>query len=261
MSDRSGSTPRVPPDIRGLKDKLGEREPGATGSGGDTRLSPAGRDVTTSSSAATEAATSAASLSPFTGKGLFTTSDAGSASGHPCDWVAVQMDPEGDPAPTFINNPAQLCYWQARPTADIVYRANQRGIPYIAQAENPTEMHRALEVGPLLSVPKALVGKPDGWTHEQFGEAVDQGWRLIAEWYFNAQPSMTAPDAGHYPYFDNVCFGIYGEGELGGEGYVEQIPLSDYLAVWGGSYSIWKAEAMTEADWLLFDADGRQAAA
>jgi hypothetical protein len=188
--------------------------------------------------------------SVFAGEGLFTTSDASTASNHPCDWVAVQMDPEGDQG-VIVNNRARLCYWQARPTQAVVNLANERGIPYIGQAENQDELDRALALD--VRVPKALVGNAGSWTIDGRGRAVGGGWDLIQEWYWNAHPWEKGPDANNYSRFVNVCFGIYGEGEPGGEGYVSQIPLADYLAVWHGSYSIWKAEAMTPTDWLLFD--------
>lgn len=193
------------------------------------------------------------SPSVFAGKGLFTTSDAGSASNHPCDWIALQMDPEGDEAPIINNNPARIMYWQARPTEDIIEAANRKGVPYIAQAENMDELKVALNLR--LSVPKALVANPSSWTKDAAEEVAAQGWDLILEWYWNAQPSYTAPNA-KWPFIRlaSVCFGIYSEGDPGTDSYVAQIPLSDYLAVWHGPFSIWKAEAMAERDWSLFDA-------
>jgi hypothetical protein len=191
--------------------------------------------------------------SVFAGKGLFTTSDAGSASNHPCDWVAVQMDPEGNQG-VIQNNPARLCYWQARPTQAVVDLANRRGIPYIGQAENDSELDRCLALGPSIHVPKALVGNPSSWSDSSYQQALVQGWDLILEWYWNAQPNYTAPNADNYPRFVNVCFGIYSEGDPGSEGYVPQSKtVADYQKVWPGPYSCWKAEAMTDADWVEFN--------
>lgn len=191
-------------------------------------------------------------VSPFAGRGIFTTSDAGSASGHPCDWVAVQMDPEGDQG-VIQNNPARLCYWQARPTQEVVDLANERGVPFIGQAESQAELERCLAMN--VRVPKAIVGNAGSWGWEGRVIAADCGWDLIQEWYWQAHPWETAPDADHYPRFVNVCFGIYSEGEPGGEGYVPQSKsVADYRAVWPGSFSVWKAEAMTSADWVAFDA-------
>jgi len=189
-------------------------------------------------------------VSPFAGKGLFTTSDADSASGHPCDWIALQMDPEGDESPLIANNPARLMYWQARPTADIVGVANAKGIPYIAQAESMPELEVALSCH--LTVPKALVGNPSAWTPAGFAEAERQGWDLILEWYWNAQPTYTQPNAGGYQRFVNVCFGIYDASHEQANG--TRVPLREYRNVWHGSFSCWCAEAMTDDDWQVFGA-------
>ncbi len=193
----------------------------------------------------------------FSGKGLFTTGNASSASGHPCAWVAIQMDPEGDHNPP--QNPAQLCYWQARPTQQIVDQANAKRIPYIGQAESQPELERIIGTRykgggtqPLeVTVPKAIVGNPTSWDEEGFDEAARQGYRLILEWYWNAMPWQTQPDARGYPHFVNVCFGIYdAASEHPGQG--RQLPLSAYTAVWHGSYSVWTAEYMTPGDWQEF---------
>lgn len=184
----------------------------------------------------------------FSGKGLFTTTDAGSASDLHSDWVAVQKDPEGDPSTLFNNNPGRLCYWQARPTQAVVDQAREREIPYIGQAENQDELDRCLDLNTGGLVTKAIVGNAGSWTDIGARRAASQGWNLIQEWYANAHPWEKAPDANHYPHFVNVCFGIYSEGEEGGDGYVEQIPLESYRQVWTGSFSVWKAEAMTDAD-------------
>ena len=183
--------------------------------------------------------------SPFAGKGVFTTSEPASGLNHGADWVASQMDPEGGPL-------AGNMMWMARPTQEMATRANALGVPFIAQAENQPELDIALSLH--LSVPKALIGNPHAWTKSGFDAAAAGGWDLILEWYKNAHPWETAPDAANYPRFVNVCFGIYGEGEPGGQGYVPQIPLSEYRAVWHGSFSVWKAESMTPADWASFAA-------
>lgn len=181
--------------------------------------------------------------SVFAGKGVFTTSEPGSGLGHGADWVASQMDPEGD---GFLGN----VMWMARPTQAMANLANTMGVPFIAQAENQPELDLALSLH--LTVPKALVGNPHAWTKTGFDAAAAAGWDLILEWYKNAHPWEAQPDAANYPRFVNVCCGIYGEGDPGGQGYVKQIPLSDYRAVWHGSFSVWKAEAMTPADWQTF---------
>jgi len=181
--------------------------------------------------------------SVFAGRGLFTTTDPSSAVNKGATWRACQMDPEG-------MHGAGAYYWMARPTQEMADQANQLGIPFIAQAEAQTELDVAL--GLHLTVPKALIGNPNSWSQVGFNEAAAQGWDLILEWYWNAQPGYTAPNARGYPRFVNVCFGIYSEGTPGQPGYVPQIPLADYRAVWHGSFSCWKAEAMTAADWQEF---------
>jgi hypothetical protein len=188
--------------------------------------------------------------SPFAGKGLFTTSDAGSASGHPCNWVAVQQDPEGDRTPNITGNPARIMYWQARATQEVADRANERGIPYIGQAESQPEL--AAVLGLHLEVPRALVGNPTSWSPSSFAAAAERGFDLILEWYWNAMPWQGSPDARNYPRFVNVCFGIYdASSEHPGQG--RRVPLADYRAVWQGSFSCWPAEGMTAADWAVFD--------
>jgi len=181
--------------------------------------------------------------SVFSGKGLFTTSDPGVALNRGASWVACQMDPEGAPMATGY-------YWMARPTQAIANQANSRNVPFIAQSENQAELDIAL--GLHLTVPKALVGNPSSWSQAGFNTAAAQGWDLILEWYANAHPWETSPNAHNYPRFVNVCFGIYSEGTPGTPSYVPQIPLSQYRAVWHGSFSCWKAEAMTAADWQTF---------
>lgn len=202
------------------------------------------------------------SSSVFVGKGAFSTSDPSTLSGLDCDWFALQMDPEGNESPLVTNNPGRLCYWQARPSDPIVRAANEKGVPFIAQAEKMSEIEVAIgtryrggdSAGLALSVPKALVGNPGSWTKAAFDEAVRQRWELILEWYWNAQPSYAIPDAAQYPYLRNVCFGIYSEGVEGGDGYVPQSKsVADYRAVWAGSFSVWKSEAMTAADRAAFN--------
>lgn len=192
--------------------------------------------------------------SVFSGKGAFTTSEPGAVSGHPCDWVALQADPEGNITPPATS--ARICWWQARPTRAVAEAANDRGIPYIGQAENEAELTACLALSIAWKTPHALVGNMRSlMTGPNWQRAVDQGWDGIAEWYWNAHPWETGPDGGNYPRFVNVCFGIYSEGEPGGDGYVPQSKtVADYRAVWHGSFSVWKAESMTGADWTAFTA-------
>lgn len=70
----------------------------------------------------------------------------------------------------------------------------------------------------------------------------------------NAHPWETAPTGHNYPRFVSVCFGIYSEGEPGGQGYVAKIPIDPYLDVWKGSFAPWKAEAMTDHDKMRYNA-------
>jgi hypothetical protein len=190
-------------------------------------------------------------VSLFSGKGAFTTGEPAAANGLDLDWLALQADPEGN-LDGYTGN-AMVCWWQARATQEVVDRAKKHSIPFIGQAENQAELEKclALDMGYLL---KALVGNAGSWTPDGARRAAAQGWDLIQEWYLNAHPWEKEPDAHGYPRFVNVCFGIYSEGEPGGDGYVAQIPLSDYLAVWHGSYSVWKAEALTAADRALINA-------
>ncbi len=188
--------------------------------------------------------------SPFAGKGLFCTSEPGVVEGHPCDWVALQADPEGNLVPPKTS--ARIMWWQARADQGCADACNLSSRPYIGQAENQAELDKCLALH--LTVPKALVGNAGSWTAVGREEAAQDGWDLIQEWYKNAHPWEASPDAANYKRFVNVCYGIYSEGEPGGQGYVQQIPLSDYRAVWHGSFSVWKAEAMTPADWAVFAA-------
>ena len=189
------------------------------------------------------------SQSVFAGKGLFSTTEPQTMANRGADWVAVQADPEGNPHYTGIE---RKCVWMARPTQAQADACNLAGTPFIAQAENASEMDVAL--GLHLTVPKALVGNPSSWSSAQFNKATADGWDLILEWYWNAQPYYTQPDAHNYPRFVNVAFGIYSEGVPGTPSYVPYKPLSEYRAVWHGSFSCWKAEAMTAADWAVFRA-------
>jgi len=183
--------------------------------------------------------------SVFAGKGLFTTSDPSTAVGKGATWRACQMDPEG-------MHSAGAYYWMARPTQAVADQANELKVPFIAQAENKTELGVALGLN--LTVPKALVGNAGSWGDDGRKLAAAGGWDLIQEWYWNAHPwEVNGPDAASYPRFVNCVFGIYSEGEPGGDGYVPQSKsLADYRAVWHGSFSCWKAEAMTAADWQTF---------
>jgi hypothetical protein len=192
--------------------------------------------------------------SPFAGKGVFTTSNASSASFLDCDWVALQKDPEGDLTPIILNSPGRICWWQARPTQAVIDQAREHGIPYIGQAENEAELGHLLSLDTSGLFAKAIVGNAGSWGASGRVLADTHGWNLIQEWYANAHPWETAPDAHNYPRLASVCFGIYSEGTPGGLGYVPQVPLSRYLAVWHGSFSVWKAEAMTPADKTAFDA-------
>jgi hypothetical protein len=186
----------------------------------------------------------------FAGKGVFTTSNASSANGLQADWVALQMDPEGDEAPVIHNNPGRIMYWQARPTHTIVAAANAKSIPYIAQAESQAELDVALQLD--LKVPKALVGNPSSWTAAGMAEAERQGWALILEWYWQEQPSYSSPDAGGYRQLESVCFGVYPAESGPQKG--RRVSVAEYRAVWKGSFSCWPAEAMTPADRAAFNA-------
>jgi hypothetical protein len=75
---------------------------------------------------------------------------------------------------------------------------------------------------------------------------------LILEWYMNAQPSYTSPNAGGYPRLVNVCFGTYDASSEQPDG--RRVSLASYRAIWSGSFSCWPAEAMEAADWAVFDA-------
>lgn len=189
--------------------------------------------------------------SVFAGKGLFTTSEPAFANGLNADWVAFQADPEG--SISGYAGSARRCWWEARPRQVSIDACARAGIPYIGQAENQDELNRCLVQNTSGLVAKALVGNAGSWTTLGAQTAADQGWDLIQEWYMNAHPWEHSPDAHGYPRLVNVCFGIYSEGDPGGQGYVAQIPLQPYLDVWHGSYSIWKAEAMTAADRALFN--------
>lgn len=192
--------------------------------------------------------------SPFSGRGVFTTSEPQVVNGHACDWQAAQADPEGNLSWAFIG-PRQKMMWMARPDGDGVTRANMAHMPFIGQAESQKELDVCLALGPHIQVPKALVGNAGAWTDEGRAKALAQGWDLIQEWYWNAHPWEQSPDAHNYPRFVNVCFGIYSEGEPGGQGYVPQSKsVADYRAVWRGSFSVWRGEAMTEQDWQAFGA-------
>jgi hypothetical protein len=188
--------------------------------------------------------------SVFAGKGVFTTSEVASAAGLNAAWTAIQKDQEGDHSETV---PGRLVFWMARPTLAVALEANKRGIPFIGQAENLTELAACFALGPTLTVPKALVGNPRAWGTEGQKVALSQGWDAISEWYWNAHP-WESPDGGNYPRFVNVCFGIYSEGVPGGDGYVPQSKtVADYRAVWHGSFSVWKAEAMGVVDRQAFN--------
>ncbi|HTK76738.1 MAG TPA: hypothetical protein VL371_15830 [Gemmataceae bacterium] len=187
----------------------------------------------------------------FSGKGVFTTSNAGTASGLQSAWVAIQKDPEGDGSPTFNNNPGRLCFWQARPTQAVADEANRKDVPYIGQAEAQPELEACL--GLRLTVPKAIIGNPTAWTQAGFDEAARQGWDLVLEWYWNAMPWQTQPDAHGYPLFRNVCFGTYdASGEHPGTG--RRVSVAEYRAVWHGPFSCWPAETMTDADRIAYNA-------
>lgn len=188
--------------------------------------------------------------SVFCGKGAFATTDPAACRNRGCDWVAYQMDPEGTPTAAWDPG-SRACYWMARPSQEVADKAARLGVPFIAQAESQRELDRALALD--VQRPKALIGNPHAWTDPvSVRHAAAEGWELILEWYMNAQPWQTEPDAANYPLFVNVCYGIYSEGEPGQAGHVAQIPLADYARVWHGSFSVWKAEAMTEADWALY---------
>jgi hypothetical protein len=194
-----------------------------------------------------------AGQSVFAGKGAFTTSEPAAMNGLNLDWAALQADPEG--SLSGYTGKARKCLWEARATQTVVDVCKKEVYPYIGQAENQAELDKCLALDTDGMVAKALVGNAGSWTPNGARKAAAQGWDLIQEWYKNAHPWEASPDAHGYPRFVNVCFGIYSEGDPGGQGYVpNNVRLSEYLSVWHGSYSVWRAEAMTEADRALINA-------
>jgi hypothetical protein len=182
-------------------------------------------------------------LSMFSAPGVFCTSDTSTAHGYLADWVAVQVDPEGDP--NVGNLPGIECWWMARPTEERLDVARHRLIPFIGQAENEAELQVCLDLGRGgLNIPHALVGNPGAWSPEGAKEAAEQGWDLILEWYWNNTPSYTSPNADNYPLFRNVCFGTFPSETVPGR----RVYVDEYRAVWAGPYSIWDTENATGRD-------------
>lgn len=196
--------------------------------------------------------------SVFAGVGLFTAWDPGVVLRHRprrVQWVAVRPEwphPD-DPTVTLGCSPAtaeairragyRLHVWED-PDFDCqgqaaVERLGAAG--WIGQAENPVEVARAVDAGPSLHVPKALVANATPLT------AWPAGWELIFECYWNAgNPAPDGMDSRGVP-VASMCFGVYDATGNGGR----RVPLADYLARWQGSWSGYLAEGMTDADWQL----------
>jgi hypothetical protein len=165
--------------------------------------------------------------------------------------VAVQADPEGGATASALlalrAAGFKLFAWEARPTrgreAVVAFGADG----YIGQAESEDQALACLALPPM-DCPKAVIGNPLAWTKPTFDRLAAEGWDLILEWYWNAHPWESAPNAGGYPRFANVCFGLYdASGEHPGVG--RRVGLDAYLAVWRGSWSGYLAETMTVEDW------------
>jgi len=188
--------------------------------------------------------------SMFSGRGVFTTSDTTTAFGYNCDWSAIQMDPEGDHEVEH-GFPGRVRWWMARPTEVLAREAAKQGIPFIAQAESNKELLTALALGPdVKDIPHALIGNPQTWDTQARQEAVDQGWDLILEWYWNNTPSYTSPNADNYPLFRNVCFGTFNSETVPGR----RVSVAQYREVWKGSFSIWDTENADGGDRIGFNA-------
>lgn len=184
------------------------------------------------------------------GRGVFTAWDAGAALGLRLDWLALQADPEGRPLHADNFPGVRALAWQARPDGTAMQHVHDLGCTgYIAQAESPPELEAALAVGPAITVPKYLVGKPDGWgaTPTEIGKAqaraVAGGWGLLIEWYWNDQNELTrGPDSRGYPV--SAClFGCF-------QGRGERKYLSDYRQVWAGSFGAYTAETLVDFERL-----------
>lgn len=186
----------------------------------------------------------------FSGQGVFTTSDSTTALGYKCDWLAIQMDPEGD-HDVEAGMAGEICWWMARPTENVLAIARHRLVPFIGQAENEAELQVCLALGRGgLNIPHALIGNPGAWSPEGAQEAVEQGWDLILEWYWTNTPSYTSPDADQYPLFRNVCFGTFPSETVPGR----RVSVEEYRSVWKGPFSIWDTESATGLDRIAYNA-------
>ena len=179
----------------------------------------------------------------WSGRGLFTTTSPASAAGLHADWTAIQVDPEGADGPV----PGRKVWWQSRPTAARMIEANKAGIPYIAEVESLAAFKTILALfrdNPI-TVPHAFIGLVERtWPADLRTEAVAQGWELILEWYWNNNPSYTAPNADGYPLFRNVCFGTFNSETVPGR----RVSVPEYRAVWHGPFSCWDNEGMDTVD-------------
>jgi hypothetical protein len=167
----------------------------------------------------------------------------------------VQADPEGGSAEGGVTvttleklKAAGLTVyaWEARPKRGYAAVTAFGAKGYIGQAESDEQAQACLAL-PAMGCPKAVIGNPGSWSQASFNALAANGWDLILEWYWNAQPSYTAPNAHGYPRFSNVCFGVYDASAEQADG--RRVSLAQYKQVWHGSYSCYLAETMTEDDW------------
>lgn len=174
--------------------------------------------------------------------------------------MAVQLDAESGANATVCaqlrNAGLRVHGWQARPNGVGVATARGWGCEgYIGQAESEAEALACLAleeddqgnyVKPL-SCPKAVVGNPSAWSSKTFDKLASRGWQLLLEWYWNAHPWESGPNAANYPWFVSVVFGCYdasGEQSTG-----RRVALASYRSVWKGDWCVYLAETMTEDDW------------
>lgn len=179
------------------------------------------------------------------GRGVFTAWDAGAANGLKLDWVALQIDPEGNPFP-YVGNARRLA-WQARATPDAMLLARKiNAIGYLGQAENPDEFLACMHISESITMPKYLVGKPDGWQgaigQGSIKEAIDyataHGWGLLIEWYWNDQNALANGPDSHGMKVDACLFGCF-------QGKEERRFLSQYRKIWKGAFAPYTAETLT----------------
>lgn len=215
--------------------------------------------------AVAEGAVASPPRSAFSGIGVFTAWEPTAANGLKCDWIAVQLDEEsGANLDTVkaLKGTHVVHGWEARPSEAGVWLANEWGCAgYIGQAETQEQIDACLALDTSKFEHTALVGNPSAWTRDAFNRAALQGWELLLEWYWNAQPSYKAPNASFYPHFTSVVFGSYNAAKerLGkelseatrGEIAAEEakgpfyVPLSAYRAVWQGNYAVYLGETLS----------------